>query len=229
LQATSGQASAADSARGAKLDATRRRNKSAVALVTGRTKEDARQRAFDGFNSPLLPEILVCTQVGAEGIDLHRYCRFVVHYDLPWNPAIIEQRTGRVDRIGSKTFRERERDQTSLLDIAVPFLAGTYDERIFEEVRVRAQTFEVLTGGTVSAEATSTKGAARPVKTNGNDDETTDVRLVSLMSNAVGNDADEELAANGGENGWDGRAPFETGLAVLPEEMVEDLRVRWGV
>jgi hypothetical protein len=31
--------------------------------------------------------------------------------------------------------------------VGVPFLAGTYDERMFEELRMRAQTFEVLTGG----------------------------------------------------------------------------------
>ena len=75
----------------------------------------------------------------------------MIHYDLAWNPAVIEQRTGRVDRIGSKTFRERrlglaEECQVHL-EIGVPFLAGTYDERMYDELRLRAQTFEVLTGG----------------------------------------------------------------------------------
>ena len=56
----------------------------------------------------MLPDILICTQVGQEGIDLHRHCRHVVHYDLGWNSASIEQSTGRVDRIGSKTTRERK-------------------------------------------------------------------------------------------------------------------------
>ena len=67
-----------------------------------------RDRIFNGFNTLVLPEILICTQVGQEGIDLHRHCRHVVHYDLAWNPAVLEQRTGRADRIGSKTFRERD-------------------------------------------------------------------------------------------------------------------------
>lgn len=31
-----------------------------------------------------------------------------MHYDLAWNPAVLEQRIGRVDRIGSKPFREQE-------------------------------------------------------------------------------------------------------------------------
>jgi superfamily II DNA/RNA helicase len=53
-----------------------------------------------------LPEVLICTSVGQEGIDLHRHCRHVVHFDLARNPAVLEQRIGRADRIGSKTFRE---------------------------------------------------------------------------------------------------------------------------
>jgi hypothetical protein len=126
-----------------------------VALVHGQSGDrTSRERIFAGFNTPLLPEILICTSVGAEGIDLHRHCRRVVHYDLAWNPALVEQRTGRIDRIGSKTFRERERVQSGLkpwLEVGIPFLAGTYDERMFDELRMRAQTFEVLTGGDLAA------------------------------------------------------------------------------
>src|SRR5262249_49675573 len=118
-----------------------------VVLVTGSSKVD-RDAVFSGFNTPLLPDILVCTQVGQEGIDLHRHCRHVVHYDLGWNPAAIEQRTGRTDRIGSKAARERSivqksngelsEDRLPGLDIAMPYLAGTYDERMFERLRTRA-------------------------------------------------------------------------------------------
>ena len=55
------------------------------------------------------------------------------------------------------TFREREAERrrghpVSFLSVGVPYLAGTYDERIYEEVRVRAQTFEVLTGGSFAAD-----------------------------------------------------------------------------
>ena len=78
-----------------------------------------------------------------------------MHYDLAWNPAVLEQRTGRADRIGSKTFRERDAaadPKTVRLQIGVPFIAGTYDERMYEELRLRAQTFEVLTGGDFAAD-----------------------------------------------------------------------------
>jgi hypothetical protein len=47
----------------------------------------------------------------------------------------------------------------------VPFLAGTYDERMYEELRLRAQTFEVLTGGEVAADGDKREGRddlARP-------------------------------------------------------------------
>lgn len=46
------------------------------------------------------PDVLVCTPVGSEGQNLQR-ARRVIHLDLPWNPARLEQRVGRADRIGS--------------------------------------------------------------------------------------------------------------------------------
>lgn len=158
MVAASGKISDPKSARFALYDATRLRDQQFVALVSGvhgSKDKQTRERVFSGFNTPLLPEVLICTSVGQEGIDLHRHCRHVVHFDLAWNPAVMEQRTGRTDRIGSKTFRERAHDQeasNSFLEIGVPYLAGTYDERMYEELRLRAQTFEVLTGGDLTAD-----------------------------------------------------------------------------
>ncbi|HBJ36696.1 MAG TPA: hypothetical protein DDZ51_18455 [Planctomycetaceae bacterium] len=128
-------------------------NRNVVQLVKGDTQN--RDRYFLGFNTPYRPEILVSTSVGQEGIDLHRECRHVIHHDLCWNPATIEQRTGRVDRIGSKVERERmgvQDDQGPTLEIAVPYLAATYDERMFEELYRRAQLFEVTLGGEMRVE-----------------------------------------------------------------------------
>jgi hypothetical protein len=133
-------------------------------LVQGNTKSENRNAIFCGFNTPLLPEVLICTSVGQEGIDLHRECRNVIHYDLGWNPATIEQRTGRTDRIGSKTERERRlvprgvpmaEDLMPGLDIGLPYLAATYDERMYDVLRTRAQIFEILTGGDPTADRDS--------------------------------------------------------------------------
>ncbi|MCX7698093.1 MAG: DEAD/DEAH box helicase family protein [Candidatus Goldbacteria bacterium] len=60
------------------------------------------------FNSPFLPYGLILTNIGAEGINLHKYCRNVIHYDLWWMPSRLEQRTGRVDRVNSFALRLRK-------------------------------------------------------------------------------------------------------------------------
>jgi hypothetical protein len=44
--------------------------------------------------------LLLATDAAAEGLNLQQRCRIVVNYELPWNPARLEQRIGRVDRIG---------------------------------------------------------------------------------------------------------------------------------
>ena len=124
------------------------RNRDIVTRVTGSVAGSERDRIFTGFNTPLFPEVLIVTTVGQEGIDLHRECRHVVHHDLPWNPATLEQRTGRVDRIGSKTERLRGKGNGDcFLDVAVPYIAGTYDEHRFRVVHGRAHIFEVTLGG----------------------------------------------------------------------------------
>jgi Helicase conserved C-terminal domain len=43
---------------------------------------------------------LLATDAAAEGLNLHHHCRIVLHYELPWRPSRIEQRAGRVDRLG---------------------------------------------------------------------------------------------------------------------------------
>ena len=58
-----------------------------VQYIDGSTKQQTQQNAVDGFNTPLYPEVIVTTPVLAEGLDLHRFCRRVIHHDLPWNPA----------------------------------------------------------------------------------------------------------------------------------------------
>ena len=57
-----------------------------------------RSRVQAAFNSGGLS--LLATDAAAEGLNLHQHCRVVIHYELPWRPARIEQRVGRVDRLG---------------------------------------------------------------------------------------------------------------------------------
>jgi len=69
--------------------------------LTGATSLDDREvlkRAFnaDPDKDPL--RILICTDAAREGINLQSRCYDLIHFDLPWNPARIEQRNGRIDR-----------------------------------------------------------------------------------------------------------------------------------
>jgi SNF2 family DNA or RNA helicase len=59
------------------------------------------QRAKTQENFSKNSQILISTEAGGEGLNL-QFCHVVINYDLPWNPMRIEQRIGRVDRIGQK-------------------------------------------------------------------------------------------------------------------------------
>jgi len=135
------------------------RNRDMVTRVTGGVTNADRDRLFTGFNTPLLPEILIVTSVGQEGIDLHRECRHVIHHDLPWNPATLEQRTGRVDRIGSKAERLAGcGGEAGCLDVVVPYIANTYDEFRFRRVHARAHLFEVTMGSAYEVDTAGRRG-----------------------------------------------------------------------
>lgn len=47
-------------------------------------------------------QILLSSEVGSEGLDM-QFCNSMVNYDLPWNPMVVEQRIGRIDRFGQKS------------------------------------------------------------------------------------------------------------------------------
>jgi superfamily II DNA or RNA helicase len=46
--------------------------------------------------------VMVATDAASEGLNLHHCCRLVIHYELPWSPARLHQRCGRVNRIGQR-------------------------------------------------------------------------------------------------------------------------------
>jgi hypothetical protein len=111
-----------------------------VQMVTGDTKPEGRARLMLAFNTPFFPEILVCSEVMGEGVDLQRFCRHVIHHDLAWNPSQIEQRTGRIDRIGCKA------EGRSPIVLYLPYIAGAADERQFKVMTDREQWFRVVMG-----------------------------------------------------------------------------------
>ncbi len=110
-------------------------------------EQGSREALKVGFNSQFYPMILVANRPMQEGIDLHRECRRLVHHDLAWNPAQLEQRVGRLDRLGSKVRRDRKMvDQDAKLVIRYPVIDRTIDVRQYQVVREREKWLEFLLG-----------------------------------------------------------------------------------
>ncbi|MCE2654738.1 MAG: DEAD/DEAH box helicase, partial [Planctomycetaceae bacterium] len=71
----------------------------AVVIIQGGMGRDARRNAEERFKQDKGTEVLIATDAAGEGINLQR-AHLMVNYDLPWNPNRIEQRFGRIHRIG---------------------------------------------------------------------------------------------------------------------------------
>ncbi|WP_428263666.1 DISARM system SNF2-like helicase DrmD [Haliangium sp.] len=72
-----------------------------ILVFHGGMGDDARDEVQRAFNAP--PDehpvrVLIATDAAREGINLQAHCADLFHFDLPWNPARLEQRNGRIDR-----------------------------------------------------------------------------------------------------------------------------------
>ena len=76
--------------------------------IVGTSGQDDRDRGILAaqFRMPGFPYVLITTDIFREGEDLHTYCQNVYHYGIAWNPSDMEQRTGRIDRINSGSYRK---------------------------------------------------------------------------------------------------------------------------
>ncbi len=63
---------------------------------------DDRISEIERFKTDDSVKILLSSEVGSEGLDM-QFCDALVNYDLPWNPMVVEQRIGRIDRFGQKS------------------------------------------------------------------------------------------------------------------------------
>lgn len=94
------------------------------------------------FNSPFGPDALVLTDKLSEGIDLHRYCRHLIHYELDPSPIRTVQRNGRLRRVNSWAAVT----QQPIL-YAFPAFRGTRDHRLVQIMKKRIDSFSLLLGG----------------------------------------------------------------------------------
>ncbi len=101
-------------------------------LISGSVVAEDRQKIMDKFRYSDDVKILISTEVGSEGIDLE-FCTVVVNYDLPWNPMVVEQRIGRIDRFGQKS------EIVTVINFAV---ADTIEARILDRLYERIEIFK---------------------------------------------------------------------------------------
>lgn len=80
-------------------------------------------------------DVLLCSEVGGEGQNL-QFCHRIVNFDLPWSPTQIEQRIGRVHRIG----------QTEVVEVTNLCTGGTAEEHILRVLDERINLFELVVG-----------------------------------------------------------------------------------
>ena len=133
-------------------------------LLAGDTQPTTRRYMQAAFNrAASSPRVLIAqSQVGREGLNLHKACRVVMQFHAEWNPAILEQQIGRVDRKGS-LWEQLARKWLDHGDAAAPMprievrqlvFEGTYDAYQWERVGRRQRMFDASLFGTLlSAEA----------------------------------------------------------------------------
>jgi len=99
------------------------------------------------------------SSVGREGLNLHKSCRTVVLFQPEWNPGVVEQQIGRVDRIGSlweeMVSQHRGNTEPPKIRILPVELPGSYDEHNWEVLNDRWDSYRAQMNGEVFASAKS--------------------------------------------------------------------------
>ena len=91
----------------------------------------ARDRQAAYFSDPEGAQILLCTEIGSEGRNFE-FAHHLILFDLPMYPDLLEQRIGRLDRIG----------QTSNINIHLPYVEHSYEEVLFSWFHQGLNAFE---------------------------------------------------------------------------------------
>jgi superfamily II DNA or RNA helicase len=107
-----------------------------VPSVPSDPDQDERAKRLEKFKRDKAVRVLLSTEVGNEGLDM-QFCHVLVNYDLPWNPMTVEQRIGRLDRIGQRANR------IHIYNLTIP---GTIEDLILERLYKRVKIFEQSIG-----------------------------------------------------------------------------------
>lgn len=186
-------------------------------------KDENAIRTFDGSMSDIESQevieefgkkdggirLLLCTDAGSQGVNLHYFCRRMFNYDLPWSLIVLEQRNGRIDRYGQ--------EHTPFIHYLVLKSANEYvkaDLRIIERLKEKEQVVYDTLGdvGSVMRLYDSKKEETKTAKAiaKGNDDflEPDDDAFDLLF----GDDTEEATPA------IEDKVPVESGLSLYPDD-----------
>ncbi len=106
-----------------------------VGLIYGSIDMIERNRIIEKFKNNQF-QVLLSSEVGSTGLDM-QFCDRMVNYDLPWNPMVVEQRIGRIDRIGQKS---------DVINIFNFIYTGTIEEQIYHRLYERIGLFKESLG-----------------------------------------------------------------------------------
>ena len=95
------------------------------------SRDDAKRRFRVGE-----ADVLLCTDAAAEGLNF-QFCGALINYDMPWNPMRVEQRIGRIDRLGQKH---------GIIRIVNLHYEGTVETDVYRALRTRIGLFESVVG-----------------------------------------------------------------------------------
>ena len=130
----------------------------AIATIHGQTPRDERRKIQECFTQDRETLILLATDAAGEGINLQR-AHLMINYDLPWNPNRLEQRFGRIHRIGQrevchlwnlvaentregevylKLLKKLEREREALKGAVFDVLGQTFQSTSLREILIRA-------------------------------------------------------------------------------------------
>lgn len=97
---------------------------------TGKDNKEEKKLILREFENNNNVKVLISTEVGSEGIDL-QFAGYEINYDLPWNPMRIEQRIGRIDRIG------QERNKIVIFNLSCEdSIEDNVMERLYERINI---------------------------------------------------------------------------------------------